>query len=199
MPVTHGAPCQSIYYDPSSILLLGAEGWAALLINFLNGIAGRRHHSHVRYNPWTMFFYGVTATKKPSAAPSHQEDRPRPFLRPQADAVRDGFFEGDAMSTKNPRKCTPAGSNPPLEQLNKRLLQGQIRPFGDKRQYPLLMRFQWRYASSARFRRCASAFVPALQPSDSRTDTDPKAFGRLAPRCPLNLHRFDHAFPQVTR
>lgn len=92
MPVTHGAPCQSIYYDPSSILLLGAEGWAALLINFLNGIAGRRHHSHVRYNPWTMFFYGVTATKKPSAAPSHQEDRPRPFLRPQADAVRDGFL-----------------------------------------------------------------------------------------------------------
>ena len=50
----------------------GAEGWAALLINFLNGIAGRRHHSHVRYNPWTMFFYGVTATKKPSAAPSHR-------------------------------------------------------------------------------------------------------------------------------
>ena len=103
------------------------------------------------------------------------------------------------MSTKKPRKCTPAGSNPPLEQLNKRLLQGQIRPFGDKRQYPLLMRFQWRYASSSRFRRCASAFVPALQPSDSRTDTDPKAFGRLAPRCPLNLHRLDHAFPQVTR
>ena len=63
----------------------------------------------------------------------------------------------------------------------------------------LLMRFQWRYASSSRFRRCASAFVPALQPSDSRTDTDPKAFGRLAPRCPLNLHRLDHAFPQVTR
>ena len=51
------------------------------------------------------------------------------------------------------------------------------------------MRFQWGYASSSRFRRCASAFVPALQPSDSRTDTDPKAFGRLAPQCPLDLHR----------
>jgi hypothetical protein len=34
------------------------KGWAALLINFLNGIAGRRHHSHVRKNPWTRFFVG---------------------------------------------------------------------------------------------------------------------------------------------
>ena len=26
---------------------------------FLNGIAGRRHHSQVRNSPWTMFFNGV--------------------------------------------------------------------------------------------------------------------------------------------
>jgi predicted secreted Zn-dependent protease len=34
------------------------------LINFLNGIAQRRHHSQVRNNPWTMFFYGVTRHQK---------------------------------------------------------------------------------------------------------------------------------------
>jgi hypothetical protein len=30
--------------DSSPILQLRGKGWAALLINFLNGIAGRRHH-----------------------------------------------------------------------------------------------------------------------------------------------------------
>ncbi len=40
------------------------KGWAVLLINFLNGIAGRRHHSHVRNNPWTMFFCGVACHQK---------------------------------------------------------------------------------------------------------------------------------------
>jgi hypothetical protein len=39
------------------------------------------------------FFAGYHATKKPSAAPFHQEDRPQSFLRAQADAVRDGFSE----------------------------------------------------------------------------------------------------------
>src|ERR1700733_13071033 len=74
-PTSYGGPYYSICSDPLPILQLGRKGWAALLINFLNGIAGRRHHSHVRNNPWTMFFCGVHATKKPSAAPFHQEDR----------------------------------------------------------------------------------------------------------------------------
>jgi hypothetical protein len=38
-------------------------------INFLNGIAVKRHHCQVRNNPWTMFFYGVSSTKNLSAAP----------------------------------------------------------------------------------------------------------------------------------
>jgi hypothetical protein len=29
-------------------------------IRFLNGVAGWRHHSQARNNPWTMFFNGVT-------------------------------------------------------------------------------------------------------------------------------------------
>src|SRR5580704_5969321 len=97
-----GGPCLSIYSVSSPILQLRGKGWAALLINFLNGIAGRPHHSHVRNNPWTMFFCGVHATKKPSAAPFHQEDTPQPFLRPQADAVRDGFFERDLVPLEEP-------------------------------------------------------------------------------------------------
>ena len=61
-----------------------------------------------------MFFYGVTATKKPSAAPSHQEDRPRPFLRPQADAVRDGFLDANkrvrAVEEREEAKLAETGS-----------------------------------------------------------------------------------------
>jgi hypothetical protein len=34
------------------------------LINFLIGIARRRHHSQVRNNPRAMFFYGVTRHQK---------------------------------------------------------------------------------------------------------------------------------------
>jgi hypothetical protein len=95
------------------------KGWAALLINFLNGIAGWRHHSHVRNNPRATthgpcFFAGSPATKKPSAAPFHQEDRPQPFLRPQAAAVRDGFLRnGDAgcrrygLERKAENLCAP--------------------------------------------------------------------------------------------
>src|SRR4029077_7608726 len=48
---------------------VGWKGWAALLINFLNGIAERRHHSQVRNNPWTMLYDGELATNRASAAP----------------------------------------------------------------------------------------------------------------------------------
>src|ERR1700686_4613383 len=108
------------------------------------------------------------------------------------------FFEGDVVSTKKPRKCTPAGSNPSLAELRKRLLQGQVRPFGIQRQYPLRLRFQRRNASPARLRRGTAALVPALQPPDRRTGTHSDMFGRLAPRR-SHFHAFDHAFPHVTR
>src|SRR6266508_2053734 len=43
-----------------------------------------RHHSQVRNGPWTMFFYGVDATKKPTAAPLGADNTYRsPFLCPQ--------------------------------------------------------------------------------------------------------------------
>src|SRR3954469_25051149 len=48
------------------------KGWAAQFVRFLDGIAGRRHHSQVRNSPWTRFFNGVTC---------HQNYRPLPSDR----------------------------------------------------------------------------------------------------------------------
>ncbi len=41
-----------------------AKGWAAQSINFLIGIARRRHHSEARNSPWTMYFNGVRRHQK---------------------------------------------------------------------------------------------------------------------------------------
>ena len=41
-----------------------AKGWAAQSINFLIGIARRRHHSQARNSPWTMFSNGVRRHQK---------------------------------------------------------------------------------------------------------------------------------------
>src|SRR5215470_14513462 len=39
------------------------------IIIFLNGITQGCHQYHIRIHPWTMFFYGVRASSKPSVAP----------------------------------------------------------------------------------------------------------------------------------
>src|SRR5215831_1894147 len=39
------------------------------IIIFLNGITQGYHQYHIRIHPWTMFFYGVIASSKPSVAP----------------------------------------------------------------------------------------------------------------------------------
>src|SRR4029077_9521433 len=109
------------------------------------------------------------------------------------------FFEGDAMSSKKPRKSTLAGSDPPLQQFRQRLLQGQIGLLSDQSQYYRRMLFQRRDAPSARLRRGAPSLVPALQPFDPRTRTDAETLRSLTPRRPLVLDRFNHALPQVTR
>src|SRR2546423_5880956 len=69
------------------------RGWAAENFNFLTGIARPRHHSQVRNSPWTMFFYGVDATKKPTAAPLGTDNTcPNPFLCPQEENDPRKFF-----------------------------------------------------------------------------------------------------------
>src|ERR1043166_3434976 len=109
------------------------------------------------------------------------------------------FFEGDAVSPKKPRKCTLAGSDPPLQQFRHGLLQDPIGVFRDQFQYYRSMLFQRRDAASARLRRGAPSLVPALQPFDPRTRTDAKTLRSLTPRRPLVLDRSNHAFPQITR
>src|SRR5499427_4573573 len=39
------------------------------IIIFLNGLTQGCHQYHIRIHPWTMFFYGVIASSKPSVAP----------------------------------------------------------------------------------------------------------------------------------
>jgi hypothetical protein len=53
------------------------------MINFLIGIARRRHHSQVRNSPWTMFFDGVNPPKTLRPLLSGSKYR-NPFLPPQA-------------------------------------------------------------------------------------------------------------------
>src|SRR5919201_4252607 len=46
-------------------------------ITFLNGIARKRHHSHVRKSPWTTFFNGVVhPTSKQTATPPPERRYP---------------------------------------------------------------------------------------------------------------------------
>src|SRR5215470_3377753 len=108
------------------------------------------------------------------------------------------FFQGDAMSSKKPRKSTLAGSDPPLQQFRQGLLQGQVGLLSDESQYHRGMLVQRRYASSARLGRGAPSLVPALQPFDPRARTDAETLRSLAPRRPLVLDGFNHALPQVT-
>src|SRR5262249_39787548 len=103
------------------------------------------------------------------------------------------FFEGDAMSPKKPRKSALAGSDPPLQQFRYALLQGQIGLLSDQSQYYRRILFHRRDASSARLRRGAPDLVPALQPFDPRTRTDPETLRSLTPRRPLVLDGFNHA------
>ena len=109
------------------------------------------------------------------------------------------FFKGDVVASKKTRKRALAGSNPALEQFHKRLLQSQVRSFGNQSQYLLRVRFQRRHTSSARLRRGTPALAPTLQPFDRRTCTNIETLGRLASRCALDFHRFDYPLPQVTR
>ena len=61
------------------------RGWAAGSINFLTGIAARRHHSQVRNNPWTMFFYGDSLHQKVAGRSS-----PTPIITPTVSMATGG-------------------------------------------------------------------------------------------------------------
>src|SRR4051794_34081151 len=75
---------QSCQHLPVS--LNSGRGWTAQDINFLTGITARRHHSQVRNNPWTTFFYGIIRHQKfVGRSPPPSDSTAGPFLWPQAD------------------------------------------------------------------------------------------------------------------
>jgi hypothetical protein len=63
-------------------------------INFLTGIARKRHHSQVRNSPWATFFYGVKSTKKLSAAPLRSTIAPPVSTATGGHPIRARFFGG---------------------------------------------------------------------------------------------------------
>ena len=76
----------------SPLLIFEAKGWAAQSINFLIGIVRKRHHSQARDSPWTMFFNGVKRHQKANGRSLPCAIWRQPFLRPQADPIRDSFL-----------------------------------------------------------------------------------------------------------
>src|SRR5580704_16142168 len=108
------------------------------------------------------------------------------------------FFKGDVVAVEKTPERAAAGFNPPLAQLCNRLDQGQVPLFSNQRQDLGRELFQRRNAPAARLRRGAPPVPPALQPLYRRAHAHLETFGRLASRRP-RLHRFDNAFPQVTR
>src|SRR3954467_13676051 len=75
-PVMPASPC----------VANSGRGWTAQDINFLTGIPARRHHSQVRNNPWTTFFYGIIRHQKfAGRSPPPSDPTAGPFLWPQAD------------------------------------------------------------------------------------------------------------------
>src|SRR4051812_7753043 len=88
---------QSCQHLPVS--LNSGRGWTAQDINFLTGITARRHHSQVRNNPWTTFFYGIIRHQKfVGRSPPPSDSTAGPFLWPQA----------DRRSARVPKKLPPA-------------------------------------------------------------------------------------------
>src|SRR4051812_12575883 len=74
-PVMPASPC----------VANSGRGWTAQDINFLTGITARRHHSQVRNNPWTTFFYGIIRHQKfAGRSPPPSDSTAGPFLWPQA-------------------------------------------------------------------------------------------------------------------
>ena len=74
-PVMPASPC----------VANSGRGWTAQDINFLTGITARRHHSQVRNNPWTTFFYGIIRHQKfVGRSPPPSDPTAGPFLWPQA-------------------------------------------------------------------------------------------------------------------
>ena len=71
------------------------RSWAELLIIFLIWIVRRRHHSQVRYSPWTMFFNGVTCHQNRIGRSLPVGNVAQPVSIPQGEhSAAQSFLEG---------------------------------------------------------------------------------------------------------
>src|SRR5271167_3747786 len=108
------------------------------------------------------------------------------------------FFKRDVVAIEKAPKRAAAGSNPPFAQLCDNLYQSQILLFFNQGQDLAGKLFERRSAAAARLRRGAPCVAPALYPLYRRAHAYLETFGCLVARR-SRLHRFDNAFPQVTR
>src|ERR1700730_13454620 len=108
------------------------------------------------------------------------------------------FFKRDVAAIEKAPKRAAAGSNPPFAQLCDDLYQSQILLFFNQGQDLAGKLFERRSAAAARLRRGAPYVAPALCPLYRRAHAYLETFGCLVARR-SRLHRFDNAFPQVTR
>jgi hypothetical protein len=142
------------------------RGWTAQDINFLTGITARRHHSQVRNNPWTTFFYGIIRHQKfAGRSPPRSDSTAGPFLWPQAGRrparvpkkhqwqpvslatggpqAGEGFFEGNARVRPVPSR--PRSRPDPVEGAARALPHGLGSNSGST---GLKHRVAWRWHSS---------------------------------------------------
>ena len=81
------------------------------------------------------------------------------------------FFKAHIVSIKETLESAPTAGDALLGHCGERLLDGQIRLFGNQSQDPVRVLFQWRNTPAALFWRRASCLAPASAPSNYRTNT----------------------------
>jgi hypothetical protein len=129
----------------------------------------------------------VTASRNTSRAGSSrpcsriQRRRARATSARSRSAACRLFFNGDVVPLEKTGERAAAGSNPMPSQFCRGLYQSQVWLLGNDRHYTVSQRFEGRNATTARLRRGAPAFTPALYPFD-HGHTDREMLGRLTSR-----------------
>src|ERR1700730_4030614 len=106
------------------------------------------------------------------------------------------FFKAYIVSIKETLESAPTAEYALVAHCDERLLDGQIRLFGNQSQDPVRVLLQWRNTAAALLWRRASCLAPALAPSNYRTNTHLEDLGRFPTRRSA-LNRFNRTLTQV--
>src|SRR5271166_5869331 len=106
------------------------------------------------------------------------------------------FFKADIMSIEETLESASTAGDTLLGHCGERLLDGQIRLFGNQSQDPVRVLLQRRNTPAALFGCRASCLAPASAPSNYRTNTHLEDLGRLPTRRSA-LNRFNRTLTQV--